>query len=604
MAIVQISRITQRKGLGADLPQPLAGAELGWAVDQRRLFIGNGTLADGAPVVGNTEVLTEFSDILSFATQYTYQGAAAGYNVQTGATPGDPVSQSIQSRLDSYAVITDFGATGDGATDVTEIINRALFQIFCRSTNPAARRSIFFPAGVYVITDTLNIPPNCQLYGEGLDSTIISFNVQPLAANSNNPTIGIIQYGAGTLVSYDGSFYRSKITVPIGTSIGNPTFWAAETLPEYIFRTADSLQKTGVNIGTAGASSPGKVEIRSMKFLTNQVQNGALVERADLCVFDSVAIDGPLIQSNLVDASDDVAAVRWASSPNSNGVITRNVTWNNCKFSGFSFGTKTQQQLQGVTFSNCDFNTLHQGVVLGGSSPVNGGPTGVRVVQNTFDLIHSEGVIIDGVSQNATAYNTFYDVGNGFNGYTFPATSIIVIDGENNVSIGDMFGRSTAQSSIHPRIDLTDTSSIAMGMNISGITFFQDDVQNNTLANQLMLGRYKRTAGIRDDVTAGGSQIELAVINTDVLQIPAFKVDYTIVRNGLYRTGTMTVVSGQAGTAGTGFGYSDDYVENSDTGVTLEATHNLSIATPLVTISYSATGSGDGIIRYSIAHIN
>ena len=73
MAIVQISRITARKGLEQDLPQPLAGAEFGWALDQRRLFIGNGDIADGAPVVGNTEVLTEFSDILGFATTYTYQ---------------------------------------------------------------------------------------------------------------------------------------------------------------------------------------------------------------------------------------------------------------------------------------------------------------------------------------------------------------------------------------------------------------------------------------------------------------------------------------------------------------------------------------------------
>ena len=55
MAIVQISRITQRKGLAQDLPQPLAGAELGWCTDTRQLFIGNGTLADGAPVVGNTD---------------------------------------------------------------------------------------------------------------------------------------------------------------------------------------------------------------------------------------------------------------------------------------------------------------------------------------------------------------------------------------------------------------------------------------------------------------------------------------------------------------------------------------------------------------------
>jgi hypothetical protein len=66
----------------------------------------------------------------------------------------------------------------------------------------------------------------------------------------------------------------------------------------------------------------------------------------------------------------------------------------------------------------------------------------------------------------------------------------------------------------------------------------------------------------------------------------------------------MTVVSGQEGTPGTGFSYVDDYVENGDTGVTLEAEHNLSAVTPLVTIKYTATGAGDGAIRYSIAHIN
>ena len=63
MAIVQISRITNRKGLQENLPQ-LAGAELGWSIDERKLYIGNGTLQEGAPVIGNTEILTEFSEIV------------------------------------------------------------------------------------------------------------------------------------------------------------------------------------------------------------------------------------------------------------------------------------------------------------------------------------------------------------------------------------------------------------------------------------------------------------------------------------------------------------------------------------------------------------
>jgi hypothetical protein len=550
--------------------------------------------------VGNTEVLTEFSDILSFATQYIYQGAAAGYTVQTGSTPGDPVAQSLQSRLDSIAVITAFGATGDGTTDATADINRALFQMLCRSTNPAARRSIYFPAGTYIITDTLNIPPNCQLYGDGPDSTIISFNVQ----NWNSAvayTAGVLVYNTATTL-----YYRSNFAVPVGTAInstnpdGNP-YWTAESLPEYMFQTADSLQQTGVNIGTNGAGLPGNVEISSMKFVTNQIHDGVLIEYADRCVFDNVTVQGPLTQTELVDAGDNVAAVRWSSSVSA---VSRNVTWNNCKFSGFSYATDTDQQIQGVTFSNCDFDTLHQGIILGGAVPVNGGATGVRIVQNTFDNIHSQGIVIDGVSHNATAYNTFYDVGNGFNGSAFPASSIIVIDAENNVSIGDMFQRNTAQSATYPRIDLNDTTSIALGMNITGITYYQDNVQENTQANQLMLGRYQRTAGIRDEIRDDSTQANLAIVNTDILKIPAFKVDYTIVRNEFYRTGTMTVVSGRDGTAGTGFAYTDDYVENGDTGVTLEAEHNLSAVTPLVTVKYTATGAGDGTIRYSIAHID
>jgi len=72
VAIVQVSRITQRTGLEQDLPQPLAGAEFGWAIDQRKLYIGNGTIADGAPIVGTFLVLLQhtLTKVKQLATQY------------------------------------------------------------------------------------------------------------------------------------------------------------------------------------------------------------------------------------------------------------------------------------------------------------------------------------------------------------------------------------------------------------------------------------------------------------------------------------------------------------------------------------------------------
>jgi len=60
MAVIQISKVQVRRGLQENLPQ-LDGGEMGWSTDERRLYIGNGTLSEGAPEIGVTEILTEYS---------------------------------------------------------------------------------------------------------------------------------------------------------------------------------------------------------------------------------------------------------------------------------------------------------------------------------------------------------------------------------------------------------------------------------------------------------------------------------------------------------------------------------------------------------------
>jgi len=70
MAVTQISKITVRRGKRANLPQ-LSYGEIGWAVDTRQLFIGNGSLTDGASVEGNTEILTELSELVGIQNSVT-----------------------------------------------------------------------------------------------------------------------------------------------------------------------------------------------------------------------------------------------------------------------------------------------------------------------------------------------------------------------------------------------------------------------------------------------------------------------------------------------------------------------------------------------------
>lgn len=629
MAIVQISRITNRKGLEVDLPQPLAGAELGWAIDERRLWIGNGELSEGAPVVGNTEILTEFSDILSFTTAYTYKGEAAGYVVQTGPTPGSPISQSLQSRLDSYAIVTDFGAVGDGATDCTAAINRALYQLYCVDNNPAIRRSLFFPAGVYLITAPILVPPYATLYGEGANGSIISLVVQNWTSS--------VSYQQGVLVLYNETYYRSLVPVPVNVGINNTTYWAEDVEPICVVQTVDSLQQTGINIGTNGAVAPQNISIDNMEFSTTLEIDGLLIEDASNCSFTNLGFQGPLTEQIISDYAttptvnagdfiigqdykivtlgdtdwneaagttgityniDDVftavtvgsgtgtadfvptqiSAIAWASSP---AYVCKNIKIDNCQYSGFWYGSGTDQQIKGVTITNSSFDTLYQGVYLGGAAPVDGGATGVRVLHNTFDNIYHQGVVFENVSLNATGYNVFYDVGNDFNGVDYPVTAVIEFYTDNNVSVGDMFERTDTivESQGIPRVNINNTVSIA-----------------STNGSKLELGTYNRFSGLQTTLTDNSSD---TLFTVDALQTRAFNFDYTVVRGTTTRTGVFTVVASTDGTGGT-LVYNDSGFQNSSTGVTFTATETGSV----VSVVYTTTSTGDdATLYYSVTQL-
>lgn len=106
MAIVQVSQVKHRHGLQENLPQ-LATAELGWSVDSRRLYIGNGTLSEGAPEVGNTEILTEHSNLPNY-TVYTValtpgQTANLTAALTTASKPALYIQYAI-TRLDNSRV--------------------------------------------------------------------------------------------------------------------------------------------------------------------------------------------------------------------------------------------------------------------------------------------------------------------------------------------------------------------------------------------------------------------------------------------------------------------------------------------------------------------
>jgi hypothetical protein len=307
-----------------------------------------------------------------------------------------------------------------------------------------------------------------------------------------------------------------------------------------------------------------------------------LVQDAVNCSFKNVGFRGPLTQADLTTEGDFTRGAAFASTTS---LVCEQIVFDGCEFSGTVYGVDTDQQVKGVTFTNGKFDTVYHGVQLGTNTVVNGGATGVRITHNVFDNIYADGIVFGNVELNATGYNIFYDVGNHFGGTTTPYTAVIDIQSNNNLSIGDMFQRADAYAgsstpgTAYPRITLNLTQSIA-----------------TTNGVETQQGTYTRQSGVSYTLADNSSGV---ITTIDSAEIAAFSVNYTLIRTTGCRTGTMLVASPTADSTGD-IDYSDDFVENSTTGVTLTFTESADI----ISFRFATTATGNTAqISYSITYL-
>ena len=167
MAVVQISKIQVRRGLknsGIGVPQ-LSSAEFAWAVDTQELFIGNGSIAEGSPYVGNTKILTEHDNILDLASSYRFGSNDTSINLS--------VSRSLQTKLDEEVSVFDYGAVPDGNTDNSEAFQNALNELF-RNSDAKFKKVLVVPNGIYNFEGTLFIPSTAIIRGETQEGAVLN----------------------------------------------------------------------------------------------------------------------------------------------------------------------------------------------------------------------------------------------------------------------------------------------------------------------------------------------------------------------------------------------------------------------------------------------
>ena len=544
MAIVQISRITHRSGLKENLPQ-LDGAELGWAVDAQELYIGNGTIDEGAPIIGNTRILTERDDLLSFATSYVYRGEEGGYTVETGPSANEEIQRSLQNKLDDFASVRDFGALGDGVTDDTAAINRALFELFCRDTDPRVRRALFFPAGVYRVTDTILIPPYARIIGEGGESSIIEYT------------------------SDDSS------------------------LAPAVARTCGNNQEIGVNISTAEVT-PRFIEIDSISFHTTDDISIFLADRVQHLEFTNVVFRGEKNNGDFGGTISGQSGLTFDSGTGLNTTI-KDIIVDRCGFYNSNYGVRvfgSIEEVEKVTITNSEFDTLYSGVDL---SPSNTDsqfwPEGFRIASNSFDRIYSRGINFFRTQYSVSVGNVFFDVGNELNTNNNPTDAVfpvIQISESNNVSWGDVFQRK--ENADAERVSISSAARIIASES----------------GDRLRLGQLSQESTVDTGVPSDTSTVEVASI--DVTNIDFFELRYRMrIPNEGVKSGVLTITKDFSGTtpvyndeyieSGNARGFYF-IVEQQETIVS-------STVTDTITVKFSTATSGSaGTLQHSLSYFD
>jgi hypothetical protein len=435
--IVQVSRIQHRRGKRTDLPQ-LAAGELGWVIDEQRLFIGNGTVADGAPAVGNTEIVTAGSSAFTTALTHTYKGYLGDATPIVTGTSGD-VTRTLQAVLDDHASVKAFDAKGDDSTNDTAAIQRAIDELYsdtdALADDPRARRILFFPAGVYRINGSITIPPYAHLVGEGPDKTIIR------QAGGNAP----------------------------------------------VAVTEDDEENVFGAIGTAGATVPTQIQIEGITFRNAEAYGGVSIDNATKVYFNNCKFQGTYSTSSPADNSNSKAVTVRSTT----ALPCSQIIFNQCQFTKFARLVDLSYDVTNVRFNNCDFSIAYYGAMLGETmdGSTNGltiGPRDIQFSGNSWSTIGQQAIYVKQSSsttgtgtRNVISYGNWYasTVANNFEGIgSLNEVPVIQYDNDECSSIMDFFERSDLRRS-------DGSSELNAAPELQGIGVQTKAIKSQTLAD-------------------------------------------------------------------------------------------------------------------------
>jgi hypothetical protein len=474
VAVIQISKIQVRRGQknsGIGVPQ-LSSAEFAWAVDSQELFIGNGSVAEGAPAVGNTKVLTEHDNILELAASYRF---AADDNSITLS-----IARGLQSKIDEIQVsVVDFGAIPDGSTDSTLAFATAIDELF-KNSNDKFKKILTVPNGVYLFLDDLIIPSNVLIKGENSQETVLEIgdnNVifQDISGRPQGIVIEnlTINHTAGQTVitgsqecKFKGVKWRSGYvlgdvvfvpenasclynisTISIGGNIIVSGSGVSSTINTAF--TSTFANTLGIVAGTLNADATFsanftaivvgggiKISSKSEATLAATVQSNFTVTSLSSGSGSTSTITPVLAE--FTDGSANVtASVFWEN--NLFGTRVNKLVFEDCKWYSTPLAVECQQTVafdSVVDFEHCEFFVCDTGIYIGG---VSGQGNLWHIDDCHFEEVANQAFISTQGRGTQFQRSRFINCGNNTNSASAPYTSI--------VSFGESFGNTLVNCS-------------------------------------------------------------------------------------------------------------------------------------------------------------
>jgi hypothetical protein len=491
MAVVQISKIQVRRGRKLEVgsvPQ-LSSAEMAWAVDTQELFIGNGSLTEGAPFVGNTKILTEHDNIIELANSYKF--------ASTDSAIVRSEFRSLQSKLDETVSVFDYGAIPDGSTDCTLAFEAAFEDLF-QSTNTTYRKVLLIPNGIYLfnlLDRPLRIPSWASIRGENRNETILNIGnsgIEFVSENGTRPAIpslftdsdfprnisisnltilhgdGQTEITASRFCEFDSVSWRSDY------QLGDVTFVPENANGLYLLPIVEQggdIRVTGTGVSTPiiqlfSNNYPSTLSslvgilnadpVFELNFLASVDGNSLKITTLNFLDSASLVEDNFLISAQKDNqASSAVVNPRLTEFQDGSQVVEASVFWNNqsfstrttdhvfknCKFESSRLGIECQQSElfdTEIRFSQCNFNICDTGIYIGGVVPNNGVSQGNRwnIEDCVFEEIANQAFVSTYGIGTRFFRCRFKNCGNGTSTAEFPITSIVKFGEQfNNVLI-------------------------------------------------------------------------------------------------------------------------------------------------------------------------